>query len=248
MKTLTRKKGLSLSGNQLKILGAVSMVVDHIGYLFFPGEDIFRVIGRLALPIFAYMIAEGCRYTKNKARYFGGIFLLAVLCQIVYYLAEGSTYMCILVTFAVSILMIYALDNFKAALFRPGCSLARKGLAGGLLLLAAAGSWWLNQILVIDYDFWGCMLPVFVSLFQTTENAPGWLEKLDRRPVHVGMMGLGIVLLAAMTESIRFYSLFALPLLLLYSGERGERNMKYFFYVFYPAHLALLQGICFLVG
>ena len=55
------------------------------------------------------------------------------------------------------------------------------------------------------------------------------------------MLGLGLLLLAWELGSIQFYALMALPLLMLYSGKRGKWNMKYFFYVFYPAHLVLLE-------
>jgi len=60
-----------LTKNQLKILAMVCMTIDHIGAAFFPQAVWLRVIGRLAFPLFSYCIAEGCRYTRNKARYFG---------------------------------------------------------------------------------------------------------------------------------------------------------------------------------
>ena len=72
-----------LTGNALKLLAALFMTIDHIGVVLFPRVLILRIIGRLALPIFAYMIAEGCKYTRNKKKYFGMIFILATLCQIV---------------------------------------------------------------------------------------------------------------------------------------------------------------------
>ena len=49
-------------------------------------------------------------------------------------------------------------------------------------------------------------------------------------------------------EYPRLLALLALPLLMLYSGRRGKWNMKYFFYIFYPAHLAILQGIAWLLA
>ena len=55
----------TLNGNALKIIGAVSMFIDHVGVLFFPRVLFLRIIGRLAFPIFAYLIAEGCRHTNN---------------------------------------------------------------------------------------------------------------------------------------------------------------------------------------
>ena len=67
-----------LSGNALKLIAAVSMLLDHIGLLFFPSYGIFRIFGRLALPIFAFMIAESAKYTRNKKRHFFTMFSLAV--------------------------------------------------------------------------------------------------------------------------------------------------------------------------
>ena len=52
----------------------VCMTIDHIGAMLFPQAVWLRVIGRLAFPLFSYCIAEGCRYTRNKARYFGSVF------------------------------------------------------------------------------------------------------------------------------------------------------------------------------
>ena len=65
----TKKPKFGLTNNQLKIIAMVSMALDHIGLLFFPDVMLFRALGRIAFPIFAYMIAEGCRYTKNRAKY-----------------------------------------------------------------------------------------------------------------------------------------------------------------------------------
>lgn len=55
-----------ISATALKIIGMIAMTIDHIGYFLFPQIEAFRIIGRIAYPIFAYMIAEGCRYTRNK--------------------------------------------------------------------------------------------------------------------------------------------------------------------------------------
>lgn len=74
-----------LTGNQLKLIAAAAMLLDHAGILLFPHIRLFRILGRLAYPIFAYMIAEGCRYTRNKLWHFSMLFGLGAGCQLVYY-------------------------------------------------------------------------------------------------------------------------------------------------------------------
>ena len=58
-----------LTGNQLKIIGIIAMTCDHVGLQLLPQFPILRIIGRIAFPIFAFLIAEGCRYTRDKKRF-----------------------------------------------------------------------------------------------------------------------------------------------------------------------------------
>jgi len=237
-----------LSGNLLKIIAAISMVADHVGVIFFPEVQIFRYIGRLALPIFAVMIAEGCRYTKNKLRYFLSVFLLGVGCQAVYYVVSQSLYLNILLTFSLSILTLYALQYFKATLI-PGVSTSKRILAAALFLLTVAAVVILNRLLVFDYGIWGCMLPVFAGLTAFPHpKTPDTLKRLDRKPFHLLSLTVGMIMLIVVNDTRQYFSLLTLPLLALYSGKRGKYKMKYFFYIFYPAHLALLQGLYFLIN
>ena len=238
---MDREKGL-LSGNALKIIGALAMLCDHVGLMFFPQVRLFRIIGRLAFPIFAYMIAEGCRYTRSRPRYFLQIFLLAFGCQVVYFLVDRSLYMSILVTFSCSILLICTLQHLKEA---RGTGVA---LWGMVFASAVVGIYMLNDILEIDYGFWGCMVPVFPSLFQDRRNAERkCFPRLDRREIHIAMLALGLLILWADIGGEQLWSLMAVPVLLLYSGARGKLPMKYFFYIFYPLHMALLQLIGWII-
>ena len=233
-----------LSGNALKIIAALSMLIDHIGVMFFPQVKILRIIGRIAMPIFSFMIAEGARYTRNKARYFLTVFGLAAVCQLVYFLYDGDTYMSILVTFSLSILTIYALDFFKESLFSFEATALRKILSCLLFLSVVTVVYYLNTILEIDYGFLGCMLPVFASVFHAPKNCDvEFLKKLDVMYIHLLMLSVGLVCLAVSSGGTQPWSLLAVPFLSLYSGKRGKANMKYFFYIFYPAHLLILEGI-----
>lgn len=86
------KKLAGLTGNQLKLLALFAMTCDHVGLQLLPQFILLRIIGRLAAPLFAYMIAEGCRYTCKRGRYLGRLLGMAALCQIAYFVAMRSLY------------------------------------------------------------------------------------------------------------------------------------------------------------
>lgn len=228
----TRTPGLS--GNMLKIIAAVSMLADHIGFILFPRVRLLRYIGRIAFPIFAFMIGEGCVHTRSKLRYYGNVLLLGVLCQVAYTVAMEDLFLCAPVSLSLAIPLVYLLQSTGKAL-RQG-SLGKGLCLAGLCLCAIGGLWWVLQRVRLDYGFWGCMLPVAASL-------PGLLGKWDRHGVRVMSMGLCMIPLALEMGAWQWWSLLALPVLGLYSGKRGSRKMKGFFYVFYPAHLVLLEGV-----
>lgn len=230
MSVLT-KKDAGLNGNQLKLIALVAMTADHIGVQLFPQVLLLRIIGRLALPIFAYMIAQGCRYTRNKVRYLATIAIVALVCQLVYFIAMGSLYQCILVTFSLSILLIFALDS---AIKQPTFI---NIFVAALTLLSV---WLLSDVLprflpgfYIDYGFFGILLPVLV-----------WLGRSKWQSI--GLCAVGLILLSA-GNPVQWYSLLTLPLLALYNGKRGKANMKYLFYIYYPAHLAVIYLLSLII-
>ena len=222
-----------LSSNTLKIIAAISMLIDHIGYIFFPNVVIFRIIGRLAFPIFAYMIAEGCRYTKNKLRYFLTIFILALVCQCAYFYSGGDMYLNVLVTFSLSIGLIFSLQQSLKSI--------RQGLYIKAMLfpLSVMLIYIFTLYFEIDYGFWGIMLPLFASVIVPKDE--------HSRTLNVALFTVGLFILSVSLGGIQYYSLYASVLLLLYSGARGKYKMKYFFYIFYPLHLIVLEviKICF---
>jgi len=226
---------IGLTNNQLKIIAMICMLCDHVGLALFPELRWMRIVGRLAYPIFAYMIAEGYAHTKNRLRYFLQISGLAAVCQLVYYVALGSLYQSILVTFSLSILCMFAIDNFQR----------HKGFFSGALAMVVFGVVTyacrvLPRKLVgtdfgIDYGFLGVMLPVVVFLV----------------PDKIGKLCAAGVILVAMCSSylndIQWYALLALPLLLLYNEKRGKAKLKYLFYIFYPTHLVAIHLIDMLI-
>ena len=87
----------------IKIIASISMLLDHTGMILFPGELWLRILGRIGLPLYALCIAEGFRHTRSRGKYFLRIFILGVLCQIVYDFVSKETYLGILITFSLSL-------------------------------------------------------------------------------------------------------------------------------------------------
>ena len=246
----TLKKLRIFNINAIKILAAIFMFIDHLGLLLFPYTMWLRMIGRLSMPLFAFAIAEGCRYTRNKWKHFFMLFGLGAICQIVYAILDPSTlYFGILITFSFSTLMIYALQFAKRCTFEKECKWWKITLSWLLFASSVAGTYIFCQHFAVDYKFYGCMLPVFASIFDFHRiPAPDVVKKLDILPLRVLCMAIPMIpmMFAGMSVRITWYSMLTIPLLLLYNGEKGKRNMKYFFYIFYPAHLVLLEGILLL--
>ena len=244
LKTISRAR--ILSGNALKLIAALLMLIDHIGVLFFPYDPVWRYIGRSAMPIFAYMIAEGAVYTRSKVKYIGKLAALAAICQIVYQVATGDPYMSILVTFTLGLAVVFAWDFAKRVIF-DGSEFYKKLGATALFIFSVAAVYCLNGLVRIDYGFSGCMLPWFASLFRAPNNAPDSVKRLDVHPMHVLGAAIGILIMISDIGGYEKWAALAIPLLLLYSGKRGRYRMKYFFYIFYPLHLAVIYLIYMLI-
>lgn len=219
-----------LNNNHLKLIAMLAMLCDHVGLHLLPEFPVLRIIGRLAYPIFAYMIAEGCTYTRSKAKYLRNLALLALLCQAVYFFAMGSLYQSILVTFSLSVITIYCFDAARKHK-RPAYYL----LLCAELILICVICYFLPGLRIlrdfdIDYGLCGVLLPVAVYI------APSKPWKLLAAAVM--LVGLGYTY-----GGIQWYGLCALLLLALYDGTRGKYKLKYLFYIFYPVHLAVIYLI-----
>lgn len=111
MRTVSTRAGLDATA--LKLIGVVTMTIDHIGYILFPKLALLRIIGRLAYPVFAYLIAEGCAYSRHKTKYFLSVLGTGLLCSVASYWAERSLYQSIMITFACSIGLIFLLERAR---------------------------------------------------------------------------------------------------------------------------------------
>ena len=225
------KKFAGLTGNQLKLLALLAMTCDHVGLQLLPQFIILRIIGRLAAPLFACMVAEGCRYTHNRGRYLGRLLGMAALCQIAYFVAMRSLYQCIFVTFSLSVCLIYALDS---AVRRRTPSSVLSAVAAVVFITEGLPRILIHTDFDVDYGLWGVMLPVLVYLGR------GKWGKLALFAVGVGLLGLHY-------GGTQWWGLLSVPLLALYNGKKGTWNIGPLFYWYYPAHLVVIYGLSLLL-
>ena len=216
-----------LSGNSLKIIALIAMTIDHIGYLLLPQYPILRIIGRISFPIFSYMIAEGCRYTKNRARYLLTIFGLGLVFQVVYYVADKSLLQGIFISFSLGISLIFSIENFLKRRTFWSITVATFVIGFVVFVCIVLPNMLSHSTFKIDYGIFGVLLPVIVYFM------PDKISKL---------MGLTIAIIGmSLTMSGRqWYALIAVLLLALYNGERGKLKLKNFFYIYYPLHLVVI--------
>lgn len=226
--TVQTKTGLT--GNQLKIIAMIAMTCDHVGLQLFPQRIWLRWIGRLALPIYAFMIAEGCRHTHSRKKYLLRLAAMAALCQIVYFFAMNSLYQCILVTFSLSVSLIMALDEAKKQRSKAAWGVAYGLLAAVFFVCVVLPLLLPKTDFAIDYGIWGVMLPVFIYF---GKDQWAWLTN-------------GLVLLTLRYGSSQLPALLAVPILMLYNGRRGRANIGKLFYWYYPLHLVVIYGLSLL--
>ncbi|MCD8084805.1 MAG: conjugal transfer protein TraX [Clostridiales bacterium] len=237
-----RKTGRSAPGfnqNQLKLIAAATMLVDHIGAELLPGVIALRIIGRLSFPLFAYFIYEGSRYTHDRRAYLTRMLGLGLLCVAAYYVYDGEIYGNVLITFSLSICVLYAVQEWKRR--RDGPSLA-------VVALCLLGAYLLCLFVTVDYGFLGVLLPVFAELCSLPPEVCARLPQVLRERLPLLGFGVGLLLLSLETGWVQPYSLLSLLLLLAYNGQRGSRNLKNFFYWFYPLHLLAIGGVSMLLS
>lgn len=242
-----RSKGFTSA--HLKIIALICMTVDHIGHAFamnllvgntgFYLYYILRLIGRTAFPLYAFMIFEGSKYSRNIKKYFALLGIFAFISEIPFNLVSNGSvtdatgqnvYFTLFLGLAACYVVRLLRENNKNILWSVPVT---------ALLCASA------FVLQTDYAWYGVLL---IWLFAVTENLPAHAKwplllvglALIGRPWEILLNGGGI--LYVNNFCLQFVgSLPAVFLLLRYNGERGELHVhKYFFYAYYPAHLLVL--------
>ena len=239
----------------LKIIASLCMLIDHVGAVF-DAPHFFRMIGRIAFPLYAYLIAQGCVRTKNIYKYLLRLGLFAVISEIPFDLTF-SPY------FGRPFAVDYLRDtNVFFTLFLGAASVAvyekLKPKLGVLALLPAASLCLLGNILDTDYGMYGVLFILFFygmkpdnRLTRTAAMAAVVFIQYGYPYIFTVFFRNGVELFRLPGQPVIFsqhvghYFLFALaavPLVLIYNGKRGPNPgwLKWAFYAYYPVHLAAL--------
>lgn len=240
-----------LNGNQLKLIAVITMLIDHIGYLM--GRDylfynqsyeaawrmvyiFLRGVGRIAFPIFCYMLVQGFVHTSNRRRYLYRMAAFAIISELPYnWMVSGSwwepQHQNVFFTLFLGLVMLQLIETIKERI------ISKTGVLLQMAVICVISG--LAWVIRSDYDYWGIMLIAILYLFRNNriyQCGLGFLWQMWCEALLIWKAGL-------------FCSFF---LLLLYDGTRGRKSnskwQQYFFYWFYPAHMLVLTAISLWIG
>lgn len=218
-----KKNGLTQEG--LKLIACVSMLIDHIGYVFLPGYGM-RLIGRFAFPIYCFLLAEGSCYTRHPGKYGLRLLVGALLAEIPYDLLffRGLTlgHQNVMITLLLGFVMLECMKHMN-------------GLWKYVTLVPF---YLMANFLNTDYGGMGVAL---IALFAwSREMQCGWIIQA------VGMAILFrnrfMVTMWSMRIPLQMAGILALIPIHCYSSRKLSRSkvLQWVFYLFYPVHLAVL--------
>ncbi|OFI46392.1 hypothetical protein BG262_05085 [Floricoccus penangensis] len=252
----TNYKGIT--GTQLKLIGVFLMVLDHIHQMFYyaGAPMILTMLGRLVLPIFLFMLAEGFHYTRNKHKYLARLFIahviMMIMTQIITRIFPLDTVILmngIFGTMFLGALTMFAYDKFRECRYLLGTGLLVLPVvpaAVGMLLSNSHPM--LAATIMIDIPNYLAVEGGFVSVFL----ALGLYIFREKRSIQYLLIAI-VALISTnfqfnstlLTENVQWMMVFSIIPISFYNGQRGKGS-KYFFYIFYPAHIYILYILSYL--
>ena len=204
--------------------------------------ELMRYIGRMAFPIYCFLLVEGFLHTRSVAKYAGRLAVFALISEIPFDLALTGTwldwsYSNVFFTLVLGLIAVWAIsyveklyEFWQEKQWEPILGLILTG-AAGLVVVAAFGGL-AEMVLYTDYGFAGVVAILIIYLFRKQRELA---------------FALSVLALSVLSSSTEILALLMLYPLMKYDGTRGK-NIKYVFYAFYPVHLLILALICIGLG
>ena len=250
------KKSFEITGTGLKLIAVITMFIDHIGAgllevwltnnvnnipqelygQVFLVDAILRSIGRMAFPIYCYMLVEGFLHTRNIKKYALRLFAIAVLSEVPFdYLFRRSlfdlNYNNVLWTLLLGLAVLYTyslIDNLEINVYAK--------YAGRILVMFAGMG--LAYFAHLDYKMAGvtCISVMYYL------NGPTKKQRLLS-------FGMGVLMLTMMSSVLEVFAFLMLIPIAHYDGKRGADSvaLRRFFYFFYPAHIVFLGLVAYVL-
>lgn len=231
------EKTKGLNANQIKVIAIIAMTVDHLTWAFFPGSQavwyvfLLHVIGRLTAPIMWFFIAEGCHYTRNMGKYIFRLFLFAVVSHFAYDFAFGIPFVplstgifnqtSVMWSLAWAVVLVYICSKDQVPKWAKIVSIV-------VICLITFPS---------DWSCIAVMCPFFLYMHR---------DKFKDQAKYIVIWTFMYVLvyfifLDKLYGALQMFTCLCIPILANYNGERGKwKGMKWFFYLYYPAHLIII--------
>lgn len=227
-----------LSGFWLKMIAIVTMLIDHLGATLFQNQIWMRYVGRIAFPIFCFLIVEGFVHTKDVKKYSIRLFIFAIISELAFDFAFYGK------------LFYWEHQNvFFTLLFGLLCLIAiERNTKTSLQVICVISAMLLAWVFCTDYGGAGVLLIVCFYLFRD-----------NKLKILIALFLINSILLTRfftieyLWETNRLFKIFIQDFAILsilpiglYNGKRGI-NMKWFFYLFYPLHLLIIYLISYFI-
>ena len=223
----------------VKLIAVLTMLVDHFGIIFFPDVHVYRIIGRLSMPLFAYCIARGFYFSRQHgtvSRYCRNMAILSIVSQAPYYLMCGEGFnIGFTWLFSLLLLVIATTSRFKVATK----VLLFSSVSAVLVALELTG--WFS----VDYGIGGILTPLLFYLLINKK-----LESFINYAIAI-LCGWGVFVLSSgsVTSLAQIFSVGSAAVLPLAKRYDGNIKLpKWFFYGFYPVHIMILLIIRYFVA
>lgn len=235
------KKRAELTSFGLHLLAMALMLCDHVCLALMPDRLWMTCVGRLAFPIFAFLVAEGFVRTRSRARYARRLLIFAIVSEVPFdLLAAGRpvypSHQNVLWTFLIALGCMQLLEWAKSDP-RPA---ARFVVSAGAVL----GGFLAGTAFMVDYFGPGVWTVLVFYFFR----GDGWRRRLGQLlcllPLNGWLLAGQTVLPGGLALPIQAFAVLALPFIWLYRGRQGShgRAVRWLFYGFYPAHLLVLAA------
>ncbi|MFE4711775.1 TraX family protein [Paenibacillus sp. NPDC056722] len=208
----------------MQILAMVTMLIDHIGAIFFPGEMTWRYIGRIAFPIYCYALVQGHIHTSSRSKYVLRLLFIALLAQIPYNLALNPGGWNVVFTLLLSVLVLVVLDKL------PSPWLGVPVVAAAVLLM---------EYYPLDYNAYGLLL---VLIFRYTRSHGLVLAHLALNIFYLFYYGW-LIQMASLVPTLAIVYAPA-----IWTTLQRRRVPRWVWWSFYPVHLAVLALVRGLVN